>query len=175
MTPDKIAPPPALPRGRRIAGRAQDDHVIDTYKLRRKLPDPTRCPRCGATYHAGRWQWMSPPPTDAQDELCTACRRIEDAYPAGIVTLSGPLVRQHRSEMLSLTRNLEEAEKAEHPLNRIMAIDHKTPERIVITTTDIHLPRRIGEAVRRAFHGDLKTHYDSENYFVRVEWTHAER
>jgi hypothetical protein len=172
MTSDKTAPPPALPRGRRIAGRAQGDHVIDTYKLRRKLADPTRCPRCGAVYHAGRWQWISPP-SDAQEDLCTACRRIEDAYPAGIVTLSGPLVRQHRSEMLSLARNLEEAEKSEHPLNRIMAVDDKTPDRIVITTTDIHLPRRIGEAVRRAFHGDLKTHYDEENYSVRIEWTHS--
>jgi hypothetical protein len=24
--------------------------------------------------------------------------------------------------------------------------------------------------VHRAFHGELKTHYDKENYFVRVDW-----
>lgn len=41
---------------------------------------------------------------------------------------------------------------------------------LVIKTTDIHLPRRIGEAMHRAFHGELHVHYDEENYFVRVEW-----
>jgi hypothetical protein len=27
---------------------------------------------------------------------------------------------------------------------------------VVINTTDIHLPRRIGEAVKRAFHGEIE-------------------
>jgi hypothetical protein len=37
-------------------------------------------------------------------------------------------------------------------------------------TTDIHLPRRIGEAVKRAFHGTLDEHFDEGGYFVRVNW-----
>jgi hypothetical protein len=44
---------------------------------------------------------------------------------------------------------------------------------IVITTTDIHLPRRIGDAVRRAFHGDIETNFEEGGYFVRVNWTPA--
>jgi hypothetical protein len=71
---------------------------------------------------------------------------------------------------VALARNLEASEKDEHPLNRIMAIEERTEDELVITTTDIHLPRRIGEAVQRAFHGDLQLHYDQENYFVRVDW-----
>ncbi len=169
MKEHRIAPPGA-PRGRRIAGRAQDDHVIDTYKLRRKLPEPTRCPRCGATYQEGRWQWTTLPPANAHEELCTACHRINDHYPAGVVTLRGPLVREQKAEMLRLARHQEEAEKAEHPLNRIMAVEEEGPETLRIITTDIHLPRRIGEAVHRAFHGDLNMHYDEANYFIRVDW-----
>jgi hypothetical protein len=42
---------------RRVLGRAQDEGVDDPYKLRRELHEPTRCPRCGAVYHEGRWQW----------------------------------------------------------------------------------------------------------------------
>jgi hypothetical protein len=76
----------------------------------------------------------------------------------------------HKAEIVALARNLEEAEKAEHPLNRIMAIEERAKNQLIITTTDIHLPRRIGEAVERAFHGDLKLHYDQDNYFVRVDW-----
>lgn len=36
--------------------------------------------------------------------------------------------------------------------------------------TDIHLARRIGEALRRAFRSELEMHLDDEGYFVRVDW-----
>jgi len=69
-----------------------------------------------------------------------------------------------------LARHQEEAEKSEHPLNRIIKIDEDA-DGIVINTTDIHLPRRIGEAVKRAFHGSLNEDFDQGGYFVRVNWT----
>lgn len=157
-------------RGRRIAGHAQLDHVIDPYKARHKLSEPTRCPQCGAVYHEGRWQWMKVPPPQAHEEPCTACQRIRDELPAGVVTLTGGYVREHKAELLALARHQEEAERAEHPLNRIMGIDEAASGLLTIDTTDIHLPRRIGEAVHRAFHGDLKMHYDEDGYFIRVDW-----
>ena len=171
MKQHHLPSPGAPPRKRRIAGHAQDDHIIDTYKLRKKLSDPTRCPRCGAVYHEGRWQWEqgSLPPIH-HEELCAACHRIDDNYPAGIVTLNDPNLPDHKSEIVALVRNLERAEKGEHPLNRIMAIEDQGEDQLVITTTDIHLPRRIGDALERAFHGHLKVHYDEGNYFVRVDW-----
>jgi len=163
--------PFGAPRMRRRFGRAQGDHVIDTYKLRKKLPDRTRCPNCGAIYHEGRWQWAQeglPAPT--HEELCTACHRVNDKYPAGTVTIKSPVVGSHREEVLGLIRNVQQAENSEHCQNRIIAIEEPAEDELVITTTDIHLPRRIGEAMNRAFHGDLQVHYDEENYFVRVEW-----
>lgn len=63
-------------------------------------------------------------------------------------------------------------ENAGHPLNRIMAITD-TAEGIEIYTTDIHLPRRLGEAVKRAFHGELTAQFDDAGYFVRVDWRPA--
>ena len=51
--------------------------------------------------------------------------------------------------------------------------DHENRERsdaIVITTTDIHLPHRIAEAIRDAYKGELEIRYDKEGYFARVEW-----
>ena len=41
---------------------------------------------------------------------------------------------------------------------------------IVVTTTDIHLPRRIGHALEAAWDGELTTHYDEAGYFARVRW-----
>jgi hypothetical protein len=83
--------------------------------------------------------------------------------------LSGVFARQHKEDILQLARHQEEAEKREHPMNRIMSVQ-EGPNAIVIETTDIHLPRRIGEAVRRAYHGELSEHFEPDAYFVRVNW-----
>jgi NMD protein affecting ribosome stability and mRNA decay len=145
------------------------EHVHDPYQSPSKLPEPTTCPTCGAVYQGGRWQWSSSPPTGAHQHLCQACRRIRDSYPAGRVRLSGSFVRAHKEELVHLARNNESVEKRDHPLNRIINIEER-PDSLVVTTTDIHLPRRIAEAVRQAYKGDLELSYEEEGYFVRAEW-----
>jgi NMD protein affecting ribosome stability and mRNA decay len=154
---------------RRIAGHAQEDHILDPYQARHKLQDNTACPQCGAVYHEGRWQWRSAA-EPVHQALCPACHRIADKFPAGIVTLRGDFARGHKDEIIGLARHQEAAEKPEHPLNRIMNIAEDA-EGIVINTTDIHLPRRIGEAIERAFDGELEEKFDKDGYFVRVDWT----
>jgi hypothetical protein len=81
----------------------------------------------------------------------------------------GTLGPRQKEEIVRLARHQEEAEKSEHPLNRIINIDENA-DSIIINTTDIHLPRRIGEAVKRAFHGSLNEVFDEGGYFVRVNW-----
>jgi hypothetical protein len=147
------------------------ERVHDPYKARVKPPDPAVCPRCGAVYETGRWHWGPPPPGVAA-QLCQACQRIEDDYPAGELTIAGGFVASHRDEIVNLARNQEALEKGERPLHRIMDIE-ETPDGFLIRTTDIHLPRRIGEALFRAFEGELDFHYEEEAYRIRVSWTRA--
>ncbi len=154
---------------RRRWGRAQRDRILDPYKTMAKPDEPTVCPKCGAVYRHGRWKWMERP-EGAHGTLCQACHRTNDHYPAGIVTLAGPFVAAHKQEMVRLARNQEEAERPEHPLNRIMGIEDEVSDRLVISTTDIHLPRRIGKAMTRAYHGNLTEHFDEAGYFIRVNW-----
>ena len=144
------------------------EHVHDPYKTRLKLPEPTVCPQCGAVFHEGRWRW-APRPSPAHEELCQACHRTNDHYPAGELTIAGDFVARHKDEILHLARLQEEQEKAEHPLHRIMGVEERDGA-IVVRTTDIHLPRRVGEALRRAYHGELDFQYDEEGYFIRVSW-----
>jgi hypothetical protein len=144
------------------------EQVHDPYKARQKLAEPSVCSQCGAVFQKGRWAWTSPP-SGAHEALCQACRRINDAYPAGEVTLSGGFLRQHRPEILNLARNQEEQEKTERPLHRIMAIEEEQ-DAVLIKTTDIHLPRRIGEAVHSAYEGELDYRYNADTYFIRVSW-----
>ena len=151
-------------------GRFQE-RVHDPYKTRLKLHDPTVCTECGALFHEGRWRWPSePPPANAEREICQACHRIRDEYAAGWVTLSGDFVSAHKEELVHLIRHNEQLEKAEHPLHRIMNILEEDGN-LVVTTTDIHLPRRIGDALHHAYHGKLKLHYEREEYRLRVQWT----
>jgi hypothetical protein len=155
--------------GPRRWGRAQADAIEDPYKLTKKRSEPAVCPQCGAVYRNGRWQWGEAPQS-ADKAVCQACHRINDRYPAGELTLAGAFLETHKAEILGLARHQEEAERSDHPLNRIMDIDEKVPGQIVITTTDIHLPRRIGEALHRAYHGTLHADFDNQGYFIRVTW-----
>ena len=45
-----------------------------------------------------------------------------------------------------------------------MAIESQ-PEGLVISTTDTHLPRRIGEELKHAHHGGLALYYDQDEQF----------
>jgi len=96
----------------------RDELVHDSYKSKKKLPEPTRCPDCGAVYEMGRWTWGTAA-TDAHQEPCPACHRVRDHFPAGYVTLEpeppkgdvpdvgdaeGPLPKKSKSEL-----RLEEA------------------------------------------------------------------
>jgi hypothetical protein len=146
-------------------GRLVEEKVHDAYKLRGKLPEPTVCPQCGAVFHKGRWQWLSKPP-----ETCPACHRIRDHFPAGYVTMKGKLLKTHRDELVRLIRNQESREKTEHALERIMKIEEEEDSWLV-TTTDIHLARRIGEALHRAHKGQLEYSYNDEENLLRVSWT----
>jgi NMD protein affecting ribosome stability and mRNA decay len=162
--------PQRRPRNRRTAGHAQLDHILDPYQHRGKLPDGTTCAQCGATVHEGRWTWMVAEESEAHaHELCPACRRINDRFPAGVVTLHGPFALAHKDELVRMARRQEEIEKPEHPLDRIMAIEEDA-EGLTITTTDIHLPRRIGETIKRTWRGTISVAFEEDGYFVRVSW-----
>jgi hypothetical protein len=143
-------------------------HLDDSYKSRGKLPEPTLCPQCGAVFHKGKWQWL-PKPESAHSETCPACHRIHDDFPAGYVRLEGDFLAQHRAEILGLVRHIEQREKAEHPLQRIMGIAEEAGA-VLITTTDSHLARGIGEAVGHAYQGELDFQYNTEENLLRVHW-----
>lgn len=89
--------------------------------------------------------------------------------PAGTIRLRGAFVRQHTDELCGLIRNTEELEKRDHPLERLMAISDSA-DGLDVTTTGLHLAQRIGHALEAAYDGDLKIHYDGEEYYVDIHW-----
>ena len=150
--------------------RLMQEEIHDPYQARGKLSEPTVCPGCGAVYHKGRWQWKVDYIGDADEVMCPACKRIEDNMPAGILTLSGAFLDGHKDEILKLVQHKVEEEKAGHPLKRLMAIEDGPEGDVVLTFTDTHLPRGTGQAIERAYDGNLDIQYTKESNLVRVYW-----
>lgn len=158
-------PPPSRPS--RPSRRIHDEAPGDAPKLR----EIAECPECRASYRNGRWTWERAPVGSYTHE-CPACERIRGDYPAGTVSLRGGFVAAHRNELVGLVRNVEERERAEHPLKRLMAIDDEE-DGLTVKTTDAKLAEAMGRALQHAYEGDLElppTRGDKENLF-RVLWS----
>jgi hypothetical protein len=149
--------------------RQIEDYVHDPYRARYKAQEPAVCPSCGVVYEKGNWHWKTPP-AGAHEYPCPACQRTRDRMPAGYLTLSGSFFNEHRQEILHLVRNEESRAKAEHPMERIMEIREEGPQTIV-HTTDVHLAKRIGDALHSAYQGAQETQYAQDEYLVRVFWS----
>lgn len=152
----------------------RDEREHDTYKRQQKPPEPSVCPDCGAIFHAGRWQWgeRQPDASETNELRCPACQRIKDDFPAGFVHVGGPFFAEHRDEILSLIGHHAEKARAEHPLARIIAVTEEMSDAqgVVVTTTDIHLARDLGDALHHAYHGELAFHYNAAEKLLRVHW-----
>lgn len=156
-------------RGRyRRQDRRIEQKSKDVYLERSKIQEPSLCPNCHALYLNGRWTWEKPK-TTCHESICPACRRIADNYPAGVIELGGPFYREHKDEVINLILNVEAQEKNQHALERIMKTQNRTGVTI-ITTTGIHLARRIGEALSRSFKGNFRFNYLDADRGIRVTW-----
>ena len=136
-----------------------------------KLPEIAGCPECGASYRNGRWTWKQAP-AGAYEHRCPACDRIAAGYPAGALHVEGGFAAAHRDELMALLRHVEERQRAEHPLKRIMAVRNEGPG-FVVTVTDAKLAQSLGRALESAYQGLLElppTTSDTGN-LVRVRWT----
>lgn len=141
----------------------------DPYRLSRHYPEGTRCPACGASYERGRWSWTSSAPT-VRAEFCPACRRIHDAYPAGVLELDvGSADQACLAEVERLVDAEASAERSEHPLHRVIASE-AAGRLITITTTDIHTPRRIGAALEHALGGSFTFSYAEDETAIHGHW-----
>jgi len=172
MTRKTLGPTPTQPIGAGAVGRYRDrildDPRHDPYQAPHKVADETTCPDCGAYYVGGRWKHGLGDRT-GPSARCPACRRIADDMPAGTLELEGPYVAAHADELTRIVRHVAEREGRDHPLHRIMGIVREG-ERIRVTTTDLHLPQRMLEALRSAHDGEGEVHYGHGDYQVRAAW-----
>jgi hypothetical protein len=165
------------PKGKKAGERAQrpqpSRHKPERGKTDRpgaKAPEPEVCSSCKAIYREGRWVWPDVAHPTGRATLCPACQRIRDELPGGEIRISGEFAREHKDEILARIHHVEAREKAEHPLQRLMAIREAAGETLV-TTTDSHLAHAIGTALHDAFKGELSAPWAEKNETLRVRWS----
>jgi len=143
----------------------------DPYRLTEKLPGGATCQGCGSTVKEGRWTWVDSVKKGKEpaSATCPACRRMEDDYPAGYLVLEGSFFGENREEIMNLVRNVAEDEKEKHPMERVMAI-RKDGDTTLITTTGVHIARRLGDSLKKSYRGELKVNYEAGEKRIRVSW-----
>lgn len=144
------------------------DRRKDVYIDQIILKEPAICNKCNAIYTNGRWTWKTTEQVTTKT-TCPACRRISDNYPAGYLEIKGNFFLLHSTDILNLVNNIERLEKTERPLERIITIS-ESKDKTVITTTGIHIARRIGEALSRSYQGKYNFQYADGEKSIRVCW-----
>lgn len=146
--------------------------LADPYLLSKAYPEPTICPTCGLVYHKKRWlrdeHIKQEVEEIAEKHKCPACRKIEDHYVMGLVTISGTFVPTIKQEIVNLIHNQEKKESLRNPLARIMSLNIK--EGITVETTTENLALAIGKALHRSHDGTLDISFAQDDKMVRVHW-----
>ncbi|MCX7785436.1 MAG: BCAM0308 family protein [candidate division WOR-3 bacterium] len=147
--------------------------LADPYLLSKAYSEPTICPTCGLVYHKKRWLRDEHIRTEiekiAEKHKCPACRKIEDHYVMGLVTITGTFVLPNKNEIVNIIRNQEKKESLRNPLARIMSLNNKE-NLITVETTVENLAITIGKALENAYHGELKISFSDNEKLVRVYW-----
>lgn len=127
------------------------------------------CPQCKLVFIDGKWK-KTAIPDSYTEQLCPACRRINDSYFGGILILKSELLKTKKDEILNLIKNKEASAQIANPLRRIGKIEQKGEDELIIYTTFEHLATSIGKAVKRAYKGELTIQYKEDEKAARVYW-----
>lgn len=143
-------------------------HHKDNYPHTNKAGEV--CRDCGLVQSQGRWQRVAvDDAVRAKSTVrCPACTQIHERRPAGTLVLDAPFLA-YREEINGLVRNEEQAESAEHPLERLIGVEARDGG-LVVTTTGVHLARRIAHKLEHRFHREARYRYDEDQQVLRVDW-----
>lgn len=148
----------------------------DPYIPKKSAPSVSVCPGCRAICRTKRWFFdekeykaLTRKGAGPVRRRCPACRKIADGFPAGLVTLRGGFLREHRQEILNLVRNEEKRAMGINPLGRILHLK-ESEEGFEVATTGEKLAQRIGREVHKACSGTVEYKWSEDSKLLRVHW-----
>ena len=155
------------------------DHEAGKHRQDAAMPEPAVCEGCGNVYADRRW---SLPGTAVESNkhphfrpatlvLCPACEIEKSGVAAGYVHLEGRFLNEHWIEIERLLLNETARALADNPLGRIMGIETDDEGATTVRTTTEHLAQRLGHALEKAFHGNVRYDFSHENKLTHVWWS----
>lgn len=153
------------------------DHEAGRHHTRRAPTEPKVCEECGAVYQKRRWVSAeiaaSANPERShpiQITICPACKQKREGVPNGFVYLQGAFLTAHHDEIKRLLKNEAERAAVDNLLAQIIGWERDKSGRLTITTTTVHLAKRLGQALEKAFDGEIRYDFSHENQMARVYW-----
>jgi NMD protein affecting ribosome stability and mRNA decay len=152
-------------------GRAEDPYLPAAGQ------EAAICTQCHALYQGKRWffeaaRYERLAGTDqAREVVCPTCRKINDDYAEGILTLSGEFFTQHKEEIVTLLEKEASRVSARSVMDRIIRMAPAGEDKLVVETTTDKLVQHLGRAVYKAYKGDLQFRWGEMDRFVRVYWS----
>jgi hypothetical protein len=160
--------------------RGGDAVLKDPYLREINYKDPNICPSCKAVYHNKRWQldeeleYKIKLEDNYAKKMCPACRKINDNYPMGLVSISGNFIDQHKKEILSTVKGEEKRALEKNPLERIIKIEKENQTQYSIKTTTDTLAQRIGKILYNSYKGKVEYKFSEDQKVLRVFWSRGE-
>ncbi len=135
------------------------------------------CKVCGAVYFGRAWRWNKAKRDNFEKNkmpqvLCSACYKIRNDLPEGILSLIGVKDKSKRAEMLEDIQEIVLSTQERDPLQRIIRVNEKSDETVVYTT-EASLAKKIGRHLSRTYTGSLSVDDTSQN-LARVVWISKE-
>jgi hypothetical protein len=130
-------------------------------------PGAQVCVTCGLVQRTGRWT-RGEAPAEAERVSCPACERARERRPAAVLALPAEFL-DAGVELDALIRNAEQAECAEHPLERLIEVE-RSEDGCTVTTTGVHVARRIANALERRFHRQARFRWKAGDPSLEVDW-----
>jgi hypothetical protein len=128
------------------------------------------CPKCGVVLAHGKWQWPTNLLLECERKECPACLRTRTKKSAGLLTMSGEFVKNHRTELLMVAYKDIESRKVISPLRRLIQFEQLGERVLIMSFTDNQSPLGVGKAIVKEFNGKLEIHHNRVKDFVRANW-----
>jgi NMD protein affecting ribosome stability and mRNA decay len=162
-------------QARRLVRRGcRDNRSPPVAALSAHLGTPTVCERCGAVYERKTWRARSRTAGTLLSEVrwttCPACRQVIVGEYFGRVSIRGAQALRHEAEVLARVKNVAARARFTQPERRLVATD-RTPESIEVLTTSQKLAHRIAHELRKAYGGNSRYRWDSEDGSLSAVWT----
>ena len=154
------------------------DHEAGQHRGEAAMPEPAVCEVCGNVYADRRWALPGTGQPDgghphfrpATVVTCPACQIEKSGLAGGYVHLEGRFLDAHRVEIEHLLRNEADRAMVDNPLGRIMDMEPGENGGTTVRTTTEHLAQRLGHALEKAFHGEVRYDFSHENKLAHVWW-----